>query len=38
MTERGVNFIKPPAEEEYGTVAVFVDLYGNFGDLIEKKL
>jgi catechol 2,3-dioxygenase-like lactoylglutathione lyase family enzyme len=34
---RGVNFVRPPAEEPYGTVAVFEDLYGNLWDLIERK-
>lgn len=32
---RGVNFVRPPKESEYGTVAVFEDLYGNLWDLIE---
>ena len=35
MIERGVEFIRPPAREEYGTVAVFKDLYGNLWDLIQ---
>lgn len=29
----GVNFIRPPSEQPYGTVAVFQDLYGNLSDL-----
>jgi hypothetical protein len=29
MTERNISFVRPPAEFEYGTVAVFEDLYGN---------
>jgi catechol 2,3-dioxygenase-like lactoylglutathione lyase family enzyme len=33
-TGRGVVFVRPPAEESYGTVAVFRDLYGNLWDLI----
>jgi catechol 2,3-dioxygenase-like lactoylglutathione lyase family enzyme len=33
-TARGVVFVRPPAEESYGTVAVFRDLYGNLWDLI----
>ena len=33
--ERGVKFVEPPRVEDYGTVAVFVDLYGNKWDLIE---
>ena len=31
----GVEFIEPPREEEYGTVAVFMDLCGNKWDLIQ---
>jgi len=30
-----VKFIRKPKVEEYGTVAVFADLYGNLWDLIE---
>jgi catechol 2,3-dioxygenase-like lactoylglutathione lyase family enzyme len=30
----GVEFVRPPAVEAYGTVAVFKDLYGNLWDLI----
>ncbi|MES2520562.1 MAG: VOC family protein [Bacteroidota bacterium] len=37
MTELNVNFIRSPSQEEYGTVAVFEDLYGNLWDLIEYK-
>jgi uncharacterized glyoxalase superfamily protein PhnB len=33
--ERGVSFIEAPRTEEYGTVAVFEDLYGNRWDLIQ---
>lgn len=32
---RGVEFERDPLEAEYGTVAVFKDLYGNLWDLIE---
>lgn len=32
----GVEFVRPPKVEPYGTVAVFVDLYGNQFDLIER--
>ncbi len=32
----GVEFVRGPAYEEYGTVAVFRDLYGNLWDLIGK--
>ena len=37
MTARGVKFREAPREEEYGTVAVFEDLYGNKWDLLELK-
>jgi catechol 2,3-dioxygenase-like lactoylglutathione lyase family enzyme len=37
MTANGVQFIRQPSEAEYGTVAVFADLYGNLWDLIEPK-
>jgi catechol 2,3-dioxygenase-like lactoylglutathione lyase family enzyme len=32
---RGVQFIRPPAQQPHGMVAVFRDLYGNDWDLIE---
>ena len=32
---RGVTFVRGPADEAYGRVAVFTDLYGNRWDLIE---
>ncbi|HEY3390719.1 MAG TPA: VOC family protein, partial [Prolixibacteraceae bacterium] len=31
----GVSIIREPSVEDYGTVAVFADLYGNLWDLIE---
>jgi catechol 2,3-dioxygenase-like lactoylglutathione lyase family enzyme len=34
----GIKFVRPPSKEEYGTVAVFEDLYGNLWDLIEPNL
>ena len=34
---RGVVFIREPAEESYGIVSVFSDLYGNLWDLIQPK-
>jgi predicted enzyme related to lactoylglutathione lyase len=37
MQQKGVEFVRKPAEESYGTVAVFKDLYGNLWDLIESK-
>lgn len=35
--QRGVEFIRDPSEADYGTVAVFKDLYGNQWDLLELK-
>jgi len=32
---RGVRFVREPKEEPYGTVAVFLDLYGNQWDLLQ---
>ena len=37
MGSRGINFVREPKHEEYGTVAVFADLYGNLWDLVEFK-
>jgi len=34
---KGVEFVRPPKEESYGTVAVFKDLYGTLWDLIQAK-
>ncbi len=34
-TDRGIDFVRSPKEEPFGTVAVFEDLYGNMWDLIE---
>ena len=36
MVKGGVEFIREPKVETYGTVAVFRDLYGNLWDLIER--
>lgn len=33
---KGINFVRPPKTETYGTVAVFQDLYGNLWDIIES--
>ncbi len=35
MKSRGVNFVRDPKEQDYGTVAVFEDLYGNRWDLLQ---
>ena len=37
MKAAGVKFVEEPRYEEYGTVVVFEDLYGNRWDLIEPK-
>jgi catechol 2,3-dioxygenase-like lactoylglutathione lyase family enzyme len=37
MRSRGIHFVREPKVEDYGTVAVFADLYGNLWDLIEFK-
>ncbi|MGB1040691.1 MAG: VOC family protein [Flavobacteriales bacterium] len=37
MTTQNINFVRPPTEFEYGTVAVFKDLYGNLWDLIQPN-
>ncbi len=34
MVENGVQFIRPPRDEPYGTVAVFADIAGNHWDLL----
>ena len=35
MCDQGIRFVRPPAEQPYGTVAVFEDLYGNRWDLVQ---
>ncbi|MEP7339152.1 MAG: VOC family protein [Acidobacteriota bacterium] len=37
MVSLGIKFIREPKEEDYGTVAVFEDLYGNLWDLIQRR-
>ena len=37
LLNQGVEFVRPPKEADYGTVAVFRDLYGNLWDLVEFK-
>jgi len=37
MTAAGVKFVRPPSEADYGTVAVFEDLYGNRWDLVQYR-
>jgi len=35
MQGRGIKFVRDPVQQEYGTVAVFEDLYGNLWDLLQ---
>ncbi len=35
MRAEGVRFVREPAKQEYGQVAVFEDLYGNRWDLLQ---
>ena len=35
MVKEGIEFVREPKVETYGTVAVFKDLYGNLWDLLE---
>ncbi|MCL3781259.1 VOC family protein [Prolixibacteraceae bacterium JC049] len=35
MLAKGIEFVRPPKEADYGTVAVFKDLYGNLWDLLQ---
>ncbi|NNE66378.1 MAG: VOC family protein [Pyrinomonadaceae bacterium] len=37
MKSRGVQFVRDPKEADYGTVAVFEDLYGNKWDLLQMN-
>lgn len=37
LLSNGVQIIRPPSRETYGTVAVFADLYGNYWDLVEPS-
>jgi len=34
---KGVEFVRQPSEQPYGTVAVFKDVYGNLWDLVQMK-
>ncbi|MDB6056474.1 MAG: glyoxalase [Verrucomicrobiales bacterium] len=35
--QAGIEFVRPPKDEPYGTVAVFKDLYGNLWDLVQPS-
>lgn len=36
LKANGITIVREPSREEYGTVLVFADLYGNYWDLIER--
>ncbi len=38
MQAKGVQFVRDPLDAPYGTVAVFLDLYGNRWDLVELSV
>ncbi|MEU8219514.1 VOC family protein [Micromonospora taraxaci] len=37
MVAAGVRFVEEPRHEAYGSVAVFIDLYGNRWDLLQPR-
>ena len=37
LIDNGIKIVREPKAEDYGTVAVFEDLYGNLWDLIEPS-
>lgn len=37
MVSKGIKFVREPKQADYGTVAVFEDLYGNLWDLLQLK-
>lgn len=37
LQAHGVRFAEAPRDEPYGTVAIFLDLYGNRWDLIQRR-
>jgi catechol 2,3-dioxygenase-like lactoylglutathione lyase family enzyme len=37
MLSAGIHFVREPKQADYGTVAVFEDLYGNLWDLIQPN-
>ena len=38
LIDKNIKIVRQPSFEDYGTVAVFEDLYGNLWDLIEPKM
>ena len=37
MKSKGVEFVREPTQQDYGTVAVFKDLYGSLWDLLQPS-
>lgn len=37
MISKGIEFVREPKEQSYGTVGVFKDSYGNLWDLVQLK-
>jgi uncharacterized glyoxalase superfamily protein PhnB len=37
LKDNGIKIVREPRTEDYGTVLVFSDLYGNLWDLIEEN-
>ena len=37
LLAHNITIVRQPTHEEYGTVAVFADLYGNLWDLVEPS-
>jgi hypothetical protein len=37
MKSKGVSFKESPRDEDYGTVVVFEDIYGNKWDLLQLE-
>jgi catechol 2,3-dioxygenase-like lactoylglutathione lyase family enzyme len=37
MLACGIHFVRAPMQADYGTVAVFQDLYGNLWDLLQLR-
>lgn len=38
LIDNGIKIVREPIKEDYGTVAVFEDIYGNLWDLIEPSI
>ena len=37
LIKKDIKIVREPSEESYGKVAVFMDLYGNKWDLVERR-